>query len=81
MPESSPAVQAGDAAGRSLQMLLEWRDDAKRVGHAYTAWSSADRRDRQRLYVSFLEALTREERAAHQLERGISTLGSADRVT
>jgi hypothetical protein len=39
-------------------MLLDWRDDAKRVGHACTAWSSADRRERQRLYGSLLEALT-----------------------
>ena len=62
-------------------MLLEWRDDAKLVGRAYRAWCAADKRDRQRLYVSFLDALTREERAAHQLERVISTLGTADPVT
>ena len=53
-------------------MLVQWRDDAKRVGRAYTAWCAADRRDRQRLYVSFLDALTREECAADQLERVIS---------
>jgi hypothetical protein len=80
VPESSPAVQAGDAAARRLQTLLEWRDDAKRVGRAYAAWCAADRHDRQRLYVSFLDALTREERAAHKLERVISTLGTADAV-
>ena len=62
-------------------MLLQWRDDAKQVGRAYTAWCAADRRDRQRLYVSFLEAFTREEQAAYQLECVISTLGTADPVT
>ena len=78
VPKLSPPTEASDAAGRKLQMLLEWRDDAKRVGRAYTAWCAADRRDRHRLYVSFLEALTREEQAAHQLERVISTPGTAD---
>lgn len=63
-----------------MQMLLDWRDDAKRVGRAYAAWCAADRRDRHRHYVSFLEALTREERAAHQLERVISRLDTADPV-
>ena len=62
-------------------MLLEWRDDAKRVGRAYTAWCAADRRESYNRYLSFLEALTREERAAHQLERVISALGTADPVT
>ena len=43
-------------------MLLEWRDDASGWG-GYTAWCTADRRDRQRRYVSFLDALTRESAA------------------
>ena len=80
VPESSPPAEAGEAAGRTSQMLLQWRDDAKRVGRAYTAWCAADGRDRDRLYVSFLDALTREQRAAHQLERLMSALRSADPV-
>jgi heme oxygenase len=75
-PPAPPAADAGDATGRRLQMLLQWRDDAKRVGRAYTAWCAADPRDRGRRYLSFLEALTREEQAAHQLERVISAAGT-----
>jgi hypothetical protein len=75
--ELSPPV---DVSGRTLRLLLEWREDAKQVGRAYHAWCAADRRDRGRLYLSFLDALTREERAAHQLEHVTSTLGAADPV-
>ncbi len=73
VPELSPPA---DASERTLRLLSEWREDARRVGRAYHAWCAADRRDRGRLYLSFLDALTREERAAQRLEH--VTLGTAD---
>jgi hypothetical protein len=80
VPELSPRADASGAGGRTSRLLSEWREDSKRVGRAYHAWCAADRRDRGRLYLSFLDALTREERAAQQLEHVTSTLGTADPV-
>jgi hypothetical protein len=79
VPEPSSPSDVTDLAGRTMQLALEWREDAKRVARAYAAWCAADRRDRDHRYVSFVNALAREERAAHQLER-TSALGTADPV-
>lgn len=85
MPKSSPAaepsprVDVGDDRCPRVEHLLEWRAAAKRAGRAYKAWCAASRRDRHRRYISFVDALRCEERAARQLERDMSAL-SADPV-
>jgi hypothetical protein len=76
--ELLPGTEVGDPAGLRAEHLKQWRDAAKRVARTYNAWCAASRRDRQELYVSFLDALRREERAARQLERDASVLGAAD---
>jgi hypothetical protein len=67
----------GNPAGLRAEHLQEWRDASKRVMRTYNAWCVASRRDRHVLYVSFLDALRREERAAEQLERDASAPGGA----
>jgi hypothetical protein len=63
----------GDPAELRAKQLHEWREASKRVLRTYNAWCAATRRDRHLRYVSFLDALRREERAAEQLERASST--------
>ena len=67
--ELSPRADVADAAGMRGEHLREWRDAAKLVVSAYKAWCAANSRDRQELYISFVHALGREERAARQVER------------
>jgi hypothetical protein len=59
----------GDPAELHAGLLQEWRDASKRVMRTYKAWCAASWRDRHLRYVSFLDALRREERAAEHLER------------
>jgi len=79
--ELLPGVEVGDPEGPRAEHLREWRDAARRVARTYNAWCAASRRDRHVRYVSFLDALRREERAARQLERDGSALGAADPVS
>jgi hypothetical protein len=67
----------GDPAELQADQLQAWREASRRVLRTYNAWCAASRRDRHHRYVSFLDALRREERAAEQLER---TLDGADRT-
>ncbi len=76
--ESLPGAEVGDPAGLPAEHLKDWRDAAKRVARTYTALGAAGWRDRNDLYVSFVDALERQERAARQLERDASALGTAD---
>jgi hypothetical protein len=52
--------------------MTEWRDASKRVVRAYKAWCAASRPDRHALYVSFLDALKHEERAARNVQHDAS---------
>ena len=70
--ERSPRADLGDVACLRVKHALEWRDAAGRVTSAYKAWCAAGRCDRHRLYISFVDALRREEQAARQLERDMS---------
>jgi hypothetical protein len=67
----------GDPAELQADQLQAWREASRRVLRTYNAWCAASRRDRHHRYVSFLDALRREERAAKQLERA---LDGADRT-
>jgi hypothetical protein len=79
VPELSPPADEIGAAERTSRLVLEWREDARRVGRAYQAWCAADRRNRGRAYLSFLDALTREEQAACRLEHGFGHAGLGSR--
>ena len=48
--------------------LQEWRRAAQGVVRTYKEWCAADRGDRHHLYLSLLDAIGCEERAAQQLE-------------
>lgn len=63
----SPEVQA--------EHLREWREAARRVTRTYKAWCAAERRERRGRYLSFLDALVCEERAARQVELDTAGLG------
>jgi hypothetical protein len=69
-PKLSSRAGVDDRAETRGDHIREWRDAAKQVVSAYNAWSAADSCDRPELYVSFVDALGREERAAQQVERG-----------
>ena len=69
--EPPPGPDVGDPTGLRDEHLREWRDTANQVVNAYKAWCAANCRDRKELYISFLDALGREERAAHQVERDL----------
>ena len=68
----------GEPAGSRAEHLQVWRDASKRVMRTYNAWCAASRRDRHVRYVSYLNALRREARAAEQLERDALTPGGAE---
>ena len=70
----------GDPAARQAEQLQDWREASRRVLRTYNAWCAADRRDRHLRYVSFLDALRREEGAAAELERASSVLDGSDRI-
>ena len=55
--------------------VQEWRDASRRVARTYKAWCAADRRERRGRYLTFLDALVCEERAARQVELDTSRLG------
>ena len=61
--------QAGESVDPHAERIREWRDAGDRVLRAYRAWCAATRSDRHQLYVCFLDALRREERAAWQVQR------------
>lgn len=79
--ELSSRAYVGDAASLRVEHLQQWRDAAKREARAYIAWCAASRRDRHNHHLSFLDALRREERAAHQVERDALALAAADPVS
>ena len=58
--------------------LQDWREASKRVLRTYKAWCAAGRQDRREEYLSFLNALGREERAAWEVERDSQSAVSAD---
>lgn len=70
--ELSPRADVGDPAGMRGEHLREWRDAAKQVVRAYNAWCAANCGDRQALYISFVDALGREEQAAKRVEQDAS---------
>ena len=61
--------KAGEVVDPRAEHIREWRDAGDRVLQAYRAWCAATRSDRHELYVDFLDALRREERAAWRVER------------
>jgi hypothetical protein len=71
-------AEVDDPAGLRAEHLQQWRDAARRVASTYKAWCAASWRERRSRYVSFLDALGHEERAARQVERNASALGAAD---
>lgn len=75
--EMSLGADAGDAPGRHADHLEEWRVAAKELASAYKAWCAASCRDRRRYYLSFVDALVREETAARRVQRGASALDTA----
>ena len=79
--ELSSCADVGDAASLRVEHLQQWREAAKREARAYMVWCAASRRDRHYHYLSFLNALRREERAAHQVERDALALAAADPVS
>ena len=66
----------GDSSRLRTQHLQEWRRAAQRVVRTYKEWCAANRRNRDHLYLSFLDALGCEERAARQLELDAGVLGA-----
>jgi hypothetical protein len=68
-------AEVGNPAGLRTQHLEEWRRAAQRVVRTYKEWCAANRHDRNHLYLSFLDALGCEERAARQLELDAGVLG------
>ena len=66
----------GYSSGLRTQHLQEWRRAAQGVVRTYKEWCAANGRDRQHLYLSFLDALGYEERAARQLELDAGVLGA-----
>lgn len=74
--ELSPRADVGDPTGMRDEHLRQWRDAANQVVSAYKAWCAGNWRDQQVLYISFVDALGREERAAKRVERDASALGA-----
>ena len=58
----------GNPPGVRTQHLQDWRHPTQQVGRTYEKWCAANWRDRHHPYLSFLNALRREERAAQQVE-------------
>ena len=54
-------AELSDPADLQPEHLKQWRDAAKRVVRTYNAWCAAGWRDRQDLYLSFLDALRCED--------------------
>ena len=81
-PEVGPTLDVlrcaavGSSSGLRTQHLQEWRRAAQRVVRTYKEWCAANRGDRHHLYLSFLDALGCEERAARQLELDAGALGT-----
>jgi hypothetical protein len=69
-------IQVSEPTDLHTEHLEEWRDASKRVVRAYKAWCAANRGDRHRLHVAFLEALRLEEQAARRVERDVSGASS-----
>lgn len=66
----------GNSSGPGTEHLQEWRRAAQRVVRTYKEWCAANWCDRHHLYVSFLDALGCEEKAARQLELDAGVLGT-----
>jgi hypothetical protein len=66
----------GDSSRLRTQHLQEWRRAAQRVVRTYKEWCAVNWRDRHHLYLSFLDALGREEQAARRLELDAGVLGA-----
>jgi hypothetical protein len=47
-----------------LERYLDWRQASREVDHAYDAWHTVDRKERERAYADYRDALDTEERAA-----------------
>ena len=71
-------AKVGNPSGLPTQHLQEWRRAAQRVVRTYKEWCAANRRNRDHLYLSFLDALGCEERAAQQLELDAGPLGATE---
>ena len=69
-------AKVGNPSGLPTQHLQEWRRAAQRVVRTYKEWCAANSPDRHHLYLSFLDALGCEERAARQLELDAGVLGA-----
>ena len=61
--------KVGEVVDPRAEHIREWRDAGDRVLRSYRALCAATRRDHHELYVDFLHALRREERAARQVGR------------
>ena len=73
-----PSTAVDNSSGLRTQHLQEWRRAAQRVVRTYKEWCAANRRNRDHLYLSFLDALACEERAAQQLELDAAVLGATE---
>ena len=71
-----PCAGPGNTPGLWTEHLQEWRRAAQGVVRTYKEWCAADRGDRHHLYLSFLDALGCEERAARQLELDAGVQGA-----
>jgi hypothetical protein len=71
-----PFAGLGNTPGLRAEHLQEWRRAAQGVVRSYKEWCAADRGDRHHLYLSFIDALGCEERAAQQLELDAGVLGA-----
>ena len=69
-----PSTPHSPGVGPTLDVSQEWRRAAQRVARTYKEWCAADRDHRNHVYLSFLDALGCEERAARQLELDVGTL-------
>ena len=71
------SARVGNSSRLRTQHHQEWRCAAQLVARTYKEWCAADRRDRHHLYLSLLDALECEERAARQLELDAGVLGAS----
>ena len=70
--------KVGEVVDPRDERTTEWRDAGDRVLRAYRAWCAATRSHRHELYMDFLHALRREERAAWQVGGASSGQDTAD---
>lgn len=71
-----PSTPESPGVGPALDVFQEWRRAAQGVVRTYKEWCASNWPDRHQLYLSFLDALGREEQAALRLELNAEALVS-----